>query len=203
MQGLNIFLPYPYYGFWIGVGGIFLNTSWSLHNVISWMKNRPFLSQKASMFYIGTVGIAQVYWVVEMTAVFLYFTNHNDNLFPKTRPYEPLFRDPWWIFTCCSLVWNIKSRYGLTFRTIFSVSPRFAVMLLAMILSLTFIILDLLASLGVLLKNSADGVNPFWKLSFIFKCLTDTMILDDFKTALGQAEERQVQPVSYCRRIAD
>jgi hypothetical protein len=31
------------------------------------------------------------------------------------------------------------------------------------------------------------GVNPFWKLAPVFKCLTDTvMVLDDFKTALDR-----------------
>jgi hypothetical protein len=30
------------------------------------------------------------------------------------------------------------------------------------------------------------GINPFWKLSFIFKCLTDSVVLDDFKTALDR-----------------
>ena len=28
--------------------------------------------------------------------------------------------------------------------------------------------------------------NPFWKLSFVFKCLTDSVVLDDFKTALDR-----------------
>ncbi len=26
--------------------------------------------------------------------------------------------------------------------------------------------------------------SPFWKLAFVFKCLTDSIVLDDFKTAL-------------------
>ncbi len=30
------------------------------------------------------------------------------------------------------------------------------------------------------------GINPFWKLSFVFKCLTDSVVLDDFKTALDR-----------------
>lgn len=29
-----------------------------------------------------------------------------------------------------------------------------------------------------------DRINPFWKLSLVFKCLTDTIMLDDFKTEL-------------------
>lgn len=33
-------------------------------------------------------------------------------------------------------------------------------------------------------KGSTDGINPFWKLSLVFKCLTDAILLDDFKTEL-------------------
>ena len=28
------------------------------------------------------------------------------------------------------------------------------------------------------------SVNPYWKLALIFKCLTDNIVLDDFKTEL-------------------
>ena len=28
------------------------------------------------------------------------------------------------------------------------------------------------------------SINPYWKLSLVFKCLTDTIMLDDFKTEL-------------------
>lgn len=34
-----------------------------------------------------------------------------------------------------------------------------------------------------------DGINPFWKLAFVFKCLSDTMVLDDFKTALDRLKQ--------------
>lgn len=29
-----------------------------------------------------------------------------------------------------------------------------------------------------------DRINPYWKLTLIFKCLTDNILLDDFKTEL-------------------
>lgn len=45
--------------------------SWTLHNVIAWMKNKPFLSRKASGFYIGTVILVQPYWILEITANFV------------------------------------------------------------------------------------------------------------------------------------
>lgn len=66
------------------------------------------------------------------------------------------------------------------------ISPRFAVLLAAMLLSLIFIVLDVLSVTAVLKNSLPVGINPFWKLSFVFKCLTDTVVLDDFKTALDR-----------------
>lgn len=39
---------------------------------------------------------------------------------------------------------------------------------------------------GALSSSLPIGINPFWKLSFVFKCLTDSVVLDDFKTALDR-----------------
>lgn len=79
-------------------------------------------------------------------------------------------------------------------------------MLAAMCLSIVFIIVDTCSVLGVFGKISLPvGIEPFWKvrkycissttekenahkipstqISFIFKCLCNTIILDDFETA--------------------
>jgi hypothetical protein len=74
----------------------------------------------------------------------------------------------------------------LPIRDIIRISPRFAVLLAAMLLSLIFIVLDVLSVTAVLKNSLPVGINPFWKLSFVFKCLTDTVVLDDFKTALDR-----------------
>jgi hypothetical protein len=97
--------------------------------------------------------------------------------------------DPWWIFTTINLFWNIKRRYEFGLLELIKVSPRFAILLLCMILSLGFIILDCLSVTSVLKDALPDGLNPFWKLAFVFKCFTDTIILDDFKTALDKLKE--------------
>ena len=55
-----------------------------------------------------------------------------------------------------------------------------------MLLSIAFIVLDVLSVTAVLKNSLPVGINPFWKLSFVFKCLTDTVVLDDFKTALDR-----------------
>lgn len=62
-------------------------------------------------------------------------------------------------------------------------------MLVAMALSIVFVLLDILSVTEILSDALPVGVNPFWKLALVFKCLTDTVILDDFKTALDRLWE--------------
>lgn len=59
--------------------------------MIAWMKTKPFMGKKASLFYIVTVALVQPYWILEIYANFTYFNNIND-LFLKTRAFEALFR---------------------------------------------------------------------------------------------------------------
>ncbi|KAK5107315.1 hypothetical protein LTR62_001370 [Meristemomyces frigidus] len=192
LHGTFIFTSAPVYNWYLSCTAIFLNISWSLHNVIAWIKNKPLLPRWASIFYVTTVILVQPYWILEITANFLYFSN-TSNLFVYTRPYEALFRDPWWIFTICNLLWNIKTRYDFGYIELMRVSPRFAVLFAAMILSICFIFVDILAVTHVIRgKGAPDGINPFWKLAFVFKCLTDTIVLDDFKTALDRLKQHRL-----------
>ncbi|KAB5528961.1 hypothetical protein GE09DRAFT_1177782 [Coniochaeta sp. 2T2.1] len=193
-HGFFIFFEPPVYSWFLSCTAIPLNMSWSLHNFISWMKNKPFLSKRASWIYLGTVILVQPYWVLEIAANFTYFNNIND-LFVHTRPFEALCRDPWWIFTTVSLFWNIKYRYNFSFFELARISPRFAVMLVSMCISIIFILVDILAVTQVLKLPSANGINPFWKLAFVFKCLTDTIILDDFKTALDKLSRYKLDQI--------
>ncbi|KAF2792124.1 hypothetical protein K505DRAFT_247366 [Melanomma pulvis-pyrius CBS 109.77] len=183
-QGFWLFFNSPVYSWWLSVSAIFLNASWSLHNVIAWMKIRPFLSRPVSLFFIGTVVLVQPYWILEIYANFAYFHNINE-LFLKTRPWEALCRDPWWIFTTIALFWTIKTQYEITLKEITRISPRFGIMLGAMVLSIVFIILDICSVTGAF-HTGTVGINPFWKLAFVFKCLTDAVVLDDFKMALDR-----------------
>lgn len=63
-----------------------------MHNIIAWMKNRPFLESWASRTYLGTVLLVQPYWILEIYANFGYFNGFNQSLFPKTRPFEAMCR---------------------------------------------------------------------------------------------------------------
>lgn len=122
------------------------------------MKIKPFLSKTVSRIFIGTVILAQPYWVLEIYANFTYFHGIND-LFLKTRPWEALCRDPWWIFTTVYLFVIIKTQYEMTVGEIIRISPRFAVMLLAMLMSIVFIFLDIFAVTGVLRLGGATGIS--------------------------------------------
>ncbi|KAI8943495.1 hypothetical protein NX059_001497 [Plenodomus lindquistii] len=184
-QGFWLFFTSPIDVWWLSVAAIFLNASWSLHNVIAWLKMKPFLSKRVSLVFIGTIVLAQSYWVLEIYANFAYFHGVN-KLFLKTRPWEALCRDPWWILTTVYLFWVIKTQYEMTIKEIVRISPRFGIMLLAMLLSIVFIILDILSVTRAWTLPGATGINPFWKLAFVFKCLTDSVVLDDFKMALDR-----------------
>lgn len=102
------------------------------------------------------------------------------------------------MYTTCCLLYNIHKRYNFSLVELIYISPRFGIMLLAMVLSIVFTITDICSVTNALKSALPDGLNPFWKLAFVFKLLTDSVILDDFKTALdklssinlNKAEER-------------
>jgi hypothetical protein len=62
-----------------------------------------------------------------------------------------------------------------------------------MMLSVGFIIVDILSVTSVFSSTLPEGINPFWKLAFVFKCFTDTIILDDFKTALDKLKQYKLE----------
>lgn len=64
-----------------------------------------------------------------------------------------------------------------------------------MIFSISFIILDVLCVTPVVSVGLPDSINPFWKFAFIFKCFTDTIILDDFKTALDRLKQYTLERI--------
>ncbi|KAF4227752.1 hypothetical protein CNMCM8980_007168 [Aspergillus fumigatiaffinis] len=184
-HGTFIFFHRSAYGWCLSVTAVGLNMSWSLHNLISWMKIRGFFTPWGTRLYLISLLVAQPYWILEIFANFTFF-NYKQTMFLKTRPLEPLFRDPWWIFTTCFLLYTIRRGYGCSLTQLVRSSPRFGIMLLSMAVSIAFIIVDTCAVLGAYHLEFPTGIEPFWKLGFIFKCLSDTIILDDFKTTLDR-----------------
>ncbi|SPO01683.1 uncharacterized protein DNG_04356 [Cephalotrichum gorgonifer] len=201
-NGFFMFLDPPAWGWFLSSTVIPLIASWTLHNIIAWMKTKPFLGRRGNIIYIGSVLLAQPYWVLEIYANFAYFNGRDSRLFLATRPYEGVLRDPWWIFTIYNLFWNIKYRYELGFMEIVRVSPRFGILLLCMSLSVISIIVDILSVTPVI---PIGVINPFWKFAFVFKCFTDSIILDDFKAALDKLSRHhmsQILPFNILEKTA-
>jgi len=86
--------------------------------------------------------------------------NNINNVFEKTRPYEAIFRDPWWIISIIVLMYNIHATYKLPFTAIVGLSPRFGILFAAMTLSIIFIIIDILAvTTDVISTRLPDGLS--------------------------------------------
>ena len=79
------------------------------------------------------------------------------------RVADIMDRDPWWIFTCINLIYNIKKRYNMSLVLLVRTSPRFGVMLVSMALSIVFLIVDVLST--ILKFGAVVGINPYWKVS--------------------------------------
>ncbi|RDH26521.1 hypothetical protein BDQ94DRAFT_164419 [Aspergillus welwitschiae] len=141
-HGTFIFLHAPAYGWFLSVTAVGLTISHSLHNVIAWMKIRGFFPPWGTRLYLITLLAAQPYWVVEIYANFAFF-NRSQALYTTTRPLEPLFRDPWWIFTTCFLLYIVLRDYALVH--LIRISPRFGIMLLFMVIFVVFAVEDMCA----------------------------------------------------------
>ncbi|KAI1124455.1 hypothetical protein F5Y10DRAFT_285014 [Nemania abortiva] len=192
-NGFFIFFGPPVRGWYLSSTVILLVLSWNLHNIIAWIKTKPFIERRSSHIYVLSILLVQPYWALEIYANFSYFNSSKDYLYSATRPYTAFFRDPWWIFTILNLFWNIKYRYNLGFVEIVRVCPRFAILLACMCLSIVCIIIDIVS---VIPAVPIGPINPFWKFAFIFKCFTDSIVLDDFKTALDKLSKHSMRQIS-------
>jgi len=61
-------------------------------------------------------------------------------------------------------------------------------MILCMMLSIVFLITDVAVSAARITANS--GINPYWRFALVFKCASDTIFLDDFKSVLDDIVAR-------------
>ncbi|KAL9115014.1 MAG: hypothetical protein Q9227_001258 [Pyrenula ochraceoflavens] len=181
LHGTFIFLEDPTYGWYLSATALLLFISYQIHNVVSFLKIRPFLPRWGRWVFLITLLCVQPFWIVEAWDNFEYF-NHNNDLNVHTRPWEALARDPWWIFTTCFLLYKIKVQYEFTAVTLLSTSMRFVVMIVCMILSIAFLLADVIVTAASLMPDA--GINPYWRLTLVFKCAADTIFLDDFKSVL-------------------
>lgn len=191
-----IFFDDPNYGWYLSASSTLLFVSYELHNVIAFLKIKTFLPSWGRKAFIISLILIAPYWVIEAYDNFTYF-NYGSNWNQYTRPWEPLARDPWWIFTTVYLCYKIKVGYDFTVKTLFKTSPRFGVMLFCMIASIGFAMGDVIVTAANL--TIAKGLNPYWRLSLVFKCAADTIFLDDFKTVLDRILEKRFQKFSQAR----
>lgn len=100
-----------------------------------------------------------------------------------------MVRDPWWIFTTWKLISAIKKTYGFKLWALVRINSRFGIMLLCMIISIVFLATDVAVSAAKVTANS--GINPYWRFALVFKCASDTIFLDDFKSVLDDIVARK------------
>jgi hypothetical protein len=133
-----------------------------VHNVIAWLKIKPFLPKWGSRVFIISLLAVQPFWVLETWANFQYHNNLGSRLLDTSRLFEPLARDPWWVFTTIKLVLAINDNYEFTIPKLVRISPRFGVMLLCLFVSIVFVIVDVIF---MILVSKRGGLNPFWRVS--------------------------------------
>ncbi|KAF2003587.1 hypothetical protein P154DRAFT_78708 [Amniculicola lignicola CBS 123094] len=188
-HGTFIFFEDPVYGWYLSSTAALLFVSYQLHNVVSWLKIRPFLPTWGSRLFIFSLLAVQPFWIAEAWSNFEYFNSLGSTANVKMRPWEALVRDPWWIYTTWKLTQCIKESYGFKLRALVKINSRFGVMLVCMFISIAFLLTDVLVSVLRVTKNS--GINPYWRCALVFKCASDTIFLDDFKSVLDDIVERK------------
>ncbi|KAF2853167.1 hypothetical protein T440DRAFT_320050 [Plenodomus tracheiphilus IPT5] len=188
-HGTFIFIEDPYYGWYLSTTATLLFISYFLHNVVSWLKIRPFLPRWGSRLFIISLLCVQPFWVAEAWSNFEYFNTLGSKVNVRMRPWEALVRDPWWIFTTWKLIDAIKKTYGFKFWTLMQINRRFGVMLLCMFLSIVFLLTDVVVSAAKV--SASSGINPYWRFALVFKCASDTIFLDDFKSVLDDIMTRK------------
>ncbi|KAJ3510642.1 hypothetical protein NM208_g15508 [Fusarium decemcellulare] len=170
-----------------------LYISYFIHNVIAWLKIRPFLPKWGARAFIISLLAVQPYWVLETWANFQYHNQLGNRLFDTSRLFEPLGRDPWWVFTTIKLVLAINENYDFTIPGLIRTSPRFGIMLLCLFLSIIFLITDVIFMIVV---SKRGGMNPFWRLALVFKCASDVIFLDDFKSVLDRISKSVMRNIA-------
>ncbi|KPI36292.1 uncharacterized protein AB675_7337 [Cyphellophora attinorum] len=194
-HGTFAFMAFDGYSWYLSSTASLLYTSYFIHNVVAWIKIRPFIFDPTgfmfsprtatwvSRIYIGTLAATIAPMLLQIVSNFLFFNGIND-LYERVRPTETTYRDPWWLFSTLALFYVLRKCYGSSVFTLIGKSPRLGILLVAMCLAMVFTLMDILATTVPGVNHGIDGINVYWKLALVFKCLTDNIMLDDFKTEL-------------------
>lgn len=191
-HGTFCFMSFPGYGWYLSSTAALLYCSYFTHNIVAWLKIRPFFTGASASFsphvskwvrriFLGSLALTVPVIIFEIFNNFRFFNNIS-RMYERVRPYEPLMRDPWWIFSCLTFFHVIRRSYNLDIAGLVRRSPRFGILIASMILAVSFTFMDIISS--IVRMSETDGINPYWKLALVFKCLTDNIMLDDFKSVL-------------------
>ena len=90
-HGTFCFMSFEGYGWYLSATAELLYLSTIVHNVVAWMKIRPFLTRRGSGLFIGSVAVTVPPVIFQSINNFLFFNNISD-LYIKVRPYEALMR---------------------------------------------------------------------------------------------------------------
>lgn len=71
-------------------------------------------------------------------------------------------------------------------------------MLACMFLSIIFLLTD--AAVSAAKVTASSGINPYWRFALVFKCASDTIFLDDFKSVLDDILARKLSSVADTTR---
>jgi hypothetical protein len=156
-HGTFCFMSFDGYGYYLSSTAALLYCSYFTHNIVAWLKIKPFFTGPQPFFgfqystwvrwiYLTTLGMTAPVLIFEICNNFRFFNNFS-RLYASVRPYEPLMRDPWWIFSCFTLFHVIKGSYNLRLIKLIQRSPRFGIMLLAIVLAVCFTIIDILSTI--------------------------------------------------------
>lgn len=167
-HGTFCFFSFEGYGYYLSSTAALLYLSYFTHNVVSYMKIKPFFSGPQASFrssiclwvrriYLGTLALTFPALIFEIYNNFQYFNNKSE-LYRKVRPYEPLMRDPWWIFSCGVLLHVTRKAFSLKIFTLVRKSPRFGILLVAIFLAISFTIMDIISSV-IKGLSTTDGYN--------------------------------------------
>ncbi len=162
LHGLWVFVAGDASGWYLSATATTLYISYNLHSIINWMKVKPFLSRWGSRFYISTVILAMPYWIASIYLNFAYFNNLGTDAFRRTRPWEALCREPWWVFTALYLIYVIKRCYGFGIWELVHSNARFFVLLASMAISIAFMIVDIV---DIVFVPVWGGRNMYWEAS--------------------------------------
>jgi hypothetical protein len=101
-HGTFCFMSFEGYGWYLSSTAALLYCSYFLHNIVAWVKIRPFFIEPRSLFqpktakivrrvYLITLALTIPPMVLQITNNFLFF-NNKDQLYKRVRLAEPFFR---------------------------------------------------------------------------------------------------------------